>query len=185
MNNILRTFYRKKRRSGGAGDDECDICFEYNTQFDNLNCKKCSDKGSKICKVCAGIIKIQKNNCPMCRGEIQHIFTSLRDKIEARKNVEKMEKMENPAASSPRRSASLRREVPASRSSLRREVPARSPPRRPAAAPRRPAAAPASRSSPNSERTLRTLQSRAFNRVDASRSAASTASRLGARISAR
>ena len=186
MNNILRTFYRKKRvhtkrRSGGAGDDECDICFESNTRFDNLNCKKCSDKGSKICKKCAGIIKIQKKNCPMCRGEIEHSFTSLREKIEARKNVEKME---NPAASSPRRAASPRREAPA-RSSLRRAAPARSPPRRPAAAPRRPAAAPASRSSPNSERTLRTLQSRAFNRVDASRSAASTASRLGARSSAR
>ena len=219
MNNILRTFYikkrvhRKKRRSGGAGDDECDICFESEIPFDKLNCMKCSDKGSKICKKCAGIIKIQKKNCPMCRGEIEHSFTSLREKIEARKNVEKME---NPTASSPRRSASprravparssprravparsslrreapssrssLRREAPASRSSLRRAAPARSPPRRPAAAPRRPAAAPASRSSPNSERTLRTLQSRAFNRVDASRSAASTASRLGARSSAR
>ena len=28
----------------------------------------------------------------MCRGEIQHSFTSLRDKIAARKMVEKMEK---------------------------------------------------------------------------------------------
>jgi|SaaInlV_125m_DNA_1040241.scaffolds.fasta_scaffold14006_7 hypothetical protein len=155
--NILNNFRSSRRmhtkRKGGAGDNECDICFESKTQFDKLNCKKCSDKGSKICKDCAGIIKIQKKNCPMCRGEIQHSFTSLRDKIVARKKVEKME---NPAASS----------------SPRRAAPARSPPRR---------AAPASRSSPNTERTLRTRQSRASNQVDASRKAASAASRSGAR----
>ena len=92
---ILRTFRSSRKmhtkRKGGAGDNECDICFESKTTFDKLNCKKCSDKGSKVCKDCAGIIKIQKKNCPMCRGEIQHSFTSLRDKISARKMVEKME----------------------------------------------------------------------------------------------
>jgi len=169
--NILKNFRSSRRmhtkRKGGAGDNECDICFESKTQFDKLNCKKCSDKGSKICKDCAGIIKIQKKNCPMCRGEIQHSFTSLRDKIAARKKVEKME---NPAASS-----SPRRAAPA-RSPPRRAAPPRSPPRSP---PRR--AAPPSRSSPNTERTLRTRQSRASNRVDASRKAASAASRSGAR----
>lgn len=96
------------KRKGGAGDNECDICFESKTTFDKLNCKKCSDKGSKICKGCVGIIKIKKKNCPMCRGEIQHSFTSLRDKISARKMVEKIEK----AAVSLRRTPTSRRDSP-------------------------------------------------------------------------
>jgi len=105
------------KRKGGAGDNECDICFESKTTFDKLNCKKCSDKGSKVCKDCAGIIKIQKKNCPMCRGEIQHSFTSLRDKISARKMVEKMEKaavspQRRTPVSPPRRTPTSRRDSP-------------------------------------------------------------------------
>ena len=138
------------KRKGGAGDNECDICFESKTTFDKLNCKKCSDKGSKICKGCVGIIKIQKKNCPMCRGEIQHSFTSLRDKIAARKMVEKMEK----APVSPRR-------TPTSRSRV-------SPPRR----------TPTSRrDSPNTERANRTRRAMADNPVLSARTAASASSR--------
>jgi hypothetical protein len=151
---ILTNFYSSRKmhtkRKGGAGDNECDICFESKTTFDKLNCKKCSDKGSKICKGCVGIIKIQKKNCPMCRGEIQHSFTSLRDKIAARKMVEKMEK----APVSPRR-------TPTSRSRV-------SPPRR----------TPTSRrDSPNTERANRTRRAMADNPVLSARTAASASSR--------
>ena len=151
---ILRTFRSSRKmhtkRKGGAGDNECDICFESKTTFDKLNCKKCSDKGSKICKGCVGIIKIQKKNCPMCRGEIQHSFTSLRDKIAARKMVEKMEK----TPVSPRR-------TPTSRSRA-------SPPRR----------TPTSRrDSPNTERANRTRRAMADNPVLSARTAASASSR--------
>ena len=100
----LKTFRGSRRmhtkRRGGAGD--CDICSQQVEKFEKLNCNECLDKSSKICKVCAGIIKIQKQNCPMCRGEIQQSFTSLRDKIAARKKVEEMEL----AASASRRQAS-------------------------------------------------------------------------------
>jgi len=133
------------KRKGGAGDNECDICFESKTTFDKLNCKKCSDKGSKICKGCVGIIKIQKKNCPMCRGEIQHSFTSLRDKIAARKMVEKMEK----TPVSPRR-------TPTSRS---RVSPRRTPTSR--------------RDSPNTERANRTRRAMADNPVLSARTAIS------------
>lgn len=150
---ILRTFRSSRKmhtkRKGGAGDNECDICFESKTTFDKLNCKKCSDKGSKICKGCVGIIKIQKKNCPMCRGEIQHSFTSLRDKIAARKMVEKMEK----APASPRR-------TPTSRS---RVSPRRTPTSR--------------RDSPNTERANRTRRAMADNPVLSARTAASASSR--------
>ena len=151
--NILRTFRSSRKmhtkRKGGAGDNECDICFESKTTFDKLNCKKCSDKGSKICKGCVGIIKIKKKNCPMCRGEIQHSFTSLQDKIAARKMVEKMEK----AAVSPRR-------TPTSRS---RVSPRRTPTSR--------------RDSPNTERANRTRRAMADNPVLSARTAASASSR--------
>ena len=150
---ILRTFRSSRKmhtkRKGGAGDNECDICFESKTTFDKLNCKKCSDKGSKICKGCVGIIKIQKKNCPMCRGEIQHSFTSLRDKIAARKMVEKMEK----TPVSPRR-------TPTSRS---RVSPRRTPTSR--------------RDSPNTERANRTRRAMADNPVLSARTAASASSR--------
>ena len=150
---ILRTFRSSRKmhtkRKGGAGDNECDICFESKTTFDKLNCKKCSDKGSKVCKDCAGIIKIQKKNCPMCRGEIQHSFTSLRDKIAARKMVEKMEK----TPVSPRR-------TPTSRS---RVSPRRTPTSR--------------RDSPNTERANRTRRAMADNPVLSARTAASASSR--------
>jgi len=146
---ILRTFRSSRKmhtkRKGGAGDNECDICFESKTTFDKLNCKKCSDKGSKICKGCVGIIKIQKKNCPMCRGEIQHSFTSLRDKIAARKMVEKMEK----TPVSPRR-------TPTSRS---RVSPRRTPTSR--------------RDSPNTERANRTRRAMADNPVLSARTAIS------------
>lgn len=147
--NILNNFRSSRRmhtkRKGGAGDNECDICFESKTTFDKLNCKKCSDKGSKICKGCVGIIKIQKKNCPMCRGEIQHSFTSLRDKIAARKMVEKMEK----TPVSPRR-------TPTSRS---RVSPRRTPTSR--------------RDSPNTERANRTRRAMADNPVLSARTAIS------------
>ena len=146
---ILRTFRSSRKmhtkRKGGAGDNECDICFESKTTFDKLNCKKCSDKGSKICKGCVGIIKIKKKNCPMCRGEIQHSFTSLRDKIAARKMVEKMEK----TPVSPRR-------TPTSRS---RVSPRRTPTSR--------------RDSPNTERANRTRRAMADNPVLSARTAIS------------
>ena len=61
LNNFRSSRRMHTKRKGGAGDNECDICFESKTTFDKLNCKKCSDKGSKICKGCVGIIKIQKN----------------------------------------------------------------------------------------------------------------------------
>ena len=159
--NILNNFRSSRRmhtkRKGGAGDNECDICFESKTTFDKLNCKKCSDKGSKICKGCVGIIKIQKKNCPMCRGEIQHSFTSLRDKIAARKMVEKMEK----APVSPRRTPVSPRRTPTSRSRA-------SPPRR----------TPTSRrDSPNTERANRTRRAMADNPVLSARTAASASSR--------
>jgi hypothetical protein len=151
---ILTNFYSSRKmhtkRKGGAGDNECDICFESKTTFDKLNCKKCSDKGSKICKGCVGIIKIQKKNCPMCRGEIQHSFTSLRDKIAARKMVEKMEKA---PISPPRR-------TPTSRS---RVSPRRTPTPR--------------RDSPNTERANRTRRAMADNPVLSARTAASASSR--------
>lgn len=166
--NILRTFRSSRRmhtkRKGGAGDNECDICFESKTTFDKLNCKKCSDKGSKICKGCVGIIKIQKKNCPMCRGEIQHSFTSLRDKIAARKMVEKMEK----AAVSPRRTPVSPRRTPVS--------PRRTPTSRSRASP--PRRTPTSRrDSPNTERANRTRRAMADNPVLSARTAASASSR--------
>jgi hypothetical protein len=163
---ILTNFYSSRKmhtkRKGGAGDNECDICFESKTTFDKLNCKKCSDKGSKICKGCVGIIKIQKKNCPMCRGEIQHSFTSLRDKIAARKMVEEMEK----APVSPRRTPTSRsrvsppRRIPTSRS---RVSPRRTPTSR--------------RDSPNTERANRTRRAMADNPVLSARTAASASSR--------
>ena len=166
--NILRTFRSSRRmhtkRKGGAGDNECDICFESKTTFDKLNCKKCSDKGSKICKGCVGIIKIKKKNCPMCRGEIQHSFTSLRDKIAARKMVEKMEK----AAVSPRRTPVSPRRTPVS--------PRRTPTSRSRASP--PRRTPTSRrDSPNTERANRTRRAMADNPVLSARTAASASSR--------
>ena len=179
MSSILNTFRSSRRmhtkRRGGAKDNECDICLEPKTTFDKLNCKKCSDKGSKICKECAGIIKIQKKNCPMCRGEIQHSFTSLRDKIAARKKVEEMEL----AASASRRRAS-----PPRRRASPRRIPA-SPPRRPASTSRRPvstsrrpASPPAARRlSPNTVRAINTRELSANNRVLLARTAASAASR--------
>ena len=184
--NILRTFRSSRRmhtkRKGGAGDNECDICFESKTTFDKLNCKKCSDKGSKICKGCVGIIKIQKKNCPMCRGEIQHSFTSLRDKIAARKMVEKMEK----AAVSPRRTPVSPRRTPTSRSrvsprrtptsSSRASPPRRTPTSRSRASP--PRRTPTSRrDSPNTERANRTRRAMADNPVLSARTAASASSR--------
>jgi len=163
------------KRKGGAGDNECDICFESKTTFDKLNCKKCSDKGSKICKGCVGIIKIQKKNCPMCRGEIQHSFTSLRDKIAARKMVEKMEK----TPVSPRRTPTSRsrasppRRTPTSRS---RVSPRRTPTSRSRASP--PRRTPTSRrDSPNTERANRTRRAMADNPVLSARTAASASSR--------
>ena len=184
--NILRTFRSSRRmhtkRKGGAGDNECDICFESKTTFDKLNCKKCSDKGSKICKGCVGIIKIQKKNCPMCRGEIQHSFTSLRDKIAARKMVEKMEK----APVSPRRTPVSPRRTPTSRS--RASPPRRTPTSRSRVSPRRtptsrsraspPRRTPTSRrDSPNTERANRTRRAMADNPVLSARTAASASSR--------
>ena len=165
---ILRTFRSSRKmhtkRKGGAGDNECDICFESKTTFDKLNCKKCSDKGSKICKGCVGIIKIKKKNCPMCRGEIQHSFTSLRDKIAARKMVEKMEK----AAVSPRRTPVSPRRTPVS--------PRRTPTSRSRASP--PRRTPTSRrDSPNTERANRTRRAMADNPVLSARTAASASSR--------
>ena len=164
LNNFRSSRRMHTKRKGGAGDNECDICFESKTTFDKLNCKKCSDKGSKVCKDCAGIIKIQKKNCPMCRGEIQHSFTSLRDKIAARKMVEKMEQ---PAVSprrtpvSPRRTPVSSRRTPTSRSRV-------SPPRR----------TPTSRrDSPNTERANRTRRAMADNPVLSARTAASASSR--------
>ena len=167
---ILRTFRSSRKmhtkRKGGAGDNECDICFESKTTFDKLNCKKCSDKGSKICKGCVGIIKIQKKNCPMCRGEIQHSFTSLRDKIAARKMVEKMENaavspQRRTPVSPPRRTPVSPRRTPTSRSRA-------SPPRR----------TPTSRrDSPNTERANRTRRAMADNPVLSARTAASASSR--------
>jgi len=176
---ILRTFRSSRKmhtkRKGGAGDNECDICFESKTTFDKLNCKKCSDKGSKICKGCVGIIKIQKKNCPMCRGEIQHSFTSLRDKIAARKMVEKMEK----TPVSPRRTPTSRsrasppRRTPTSRS---RVSPRRTPTSRSRASP--PRRTPTSRrDSPNTERANRTRRAMADNPVLSARTAASASSR--------
>ncbi len=159
LNNFRSSRRMHTKRKGGAGDNECDICFESKTTFDKLNCKKCSDKGSKVCKDCAGIIKIQKKNCPMCRGEIQHSFTSLRDKISARKMVEKMEK----AAVSPQRRTPVSppRRTPTSRSRA-------SPPRR----------TPTSRrDSPNTERANRTRRAMADNPVLSARTAASASSR--------
>jgi hypothetical protein len=85
----------------------------------------------------------------MCRGEIQHSFTSLRDKIAARKMVEKMEK----APASPRR-------TPTSRS---RVSPRRTPTSR--------------RDSPNTERANRTRRAMADNPVLSARTAASASSR--------
>ena len=171
--NILRTFRSSRRmhtkRNGGAGDNECDICFESKTTFDKLNCKKCSDKGSKICKGCVGIIKIQKKNCPMCRGEIQHSFTSLRDKIAARKMVEKMEK----AAVSPRRTPVSPRRTPTSRS---RVSPRRTPTSRSRASPPRRTQT-SRRDSPNTERANRTRRAMADNPVLSARTAASASSR--------
>jgi len=184
--NILRTFRSSRKmhtkRKGGAGDNECDICFESKTTFDKLNCKKCSDKGSKICKGCVGIIKIKKKNCPMCRGEIQHSFTSLRDKIAARKMVEKMEK----AAVSPRRTPVSPRRTPTSRSrvsprrtptsSSRASPPRRTPTSRSRASP--PRRTPTSRrDSPNTERANRTRRAMADNPVLSARTAASASSR--------
>ena len=167
---ILTNFRSSRRmhtkRKGGAGDNECDICFESKTTFDKLNCKKCSDKGSKICKGCVGIIKIQKKNCPMCRGEIQHSFTSLRDKIAARKMVEKMENaavspQRRTPVSPPRRTPVSPRRTPTSRSRA-------SPPRR----------TPTSRrDSPNTERANRTRRAMADNPVLSARTAASASSR--------
>ena len=183
---ILRTFRSSRKmhtkRKGGAGDNECDICFESKTTFDKLNCKKCSDKGSKICKGCVGIIKIQKKNCPMCRGEIQHSFTSLRDKIAARKMVEKMEK----APVSPRRTPVSPRRTPTSRS--RASPPRRTPTSRSRVSPRRtptsrsraspPRRTPTSRrDSPNTERANRTRRAMADNPVLSARTAASASSR--------
>ena len=190
--NILRTFRSSRRmhtkRKGGAGDNECDICFESKTTFDKLNCKKCSDKGSKICKGCVGIIKIQKKNCPMCRGEIQHSFTSLRDKIAARKMVEKMEKAPvSPRRTpvSPRRTPVSPRRTPTSRS--RASPPRRTPTSRSRVSPRRtptsrsrvsPRRTPTSRrDSPNTERANRTRRAMADNPVLSARTAASASSR--------
>jgi len=124
--NILNTFrslrkMRTKRRKGGAGDNECDICFEAKKKFENLNCTRCSDKGINICEECVGIIKIKEENCPMCRGKISHKFDYLPKKIAARIRLKEMQQ----SASSPRIAAS----------SPRRPV---SPLRRPASSPRRP-----------------------------------------------
>jgi len=193
MSSILNTFRSSRRmhtkRRGGAKDNECDICLEPKTTFDKLNCKKCSDKGSKICKECAGIIKIQKKNCPMCRGEIQHSFTSLRDKIAARKKVEEMELAASASrrrASPPRRRASPRR-IPASpprrpASTSRRPASTSRRPastsRRPVSTSRRPASPPAARRlSPNTVRAINTRELSANNRVLLARTAASAASR--------
>ena len=179
---ILRTFRSSRKmhtkRKGGAGDNECDICFESKTTFDKLNCKKCSDKGSKICKGCVGIIKIQKKNCPMCRGEIQHSFTSLRDKIAARKMVEKMENaavspQRRTPVSPPRRTPVSPRRTPTSRS---RASPRRTPTSRSRASP--PRRTPTSRrDSPNTERANRTRRAMADNPVLSARTAASASSR--------
>ena len=157
LNNFRSSRRMHTKRRGGAGDNECDICLEPKTTFDKLNCKKCSDKGSKICKECAGIIKIQKKNCPMCRGEIQHSFTSLRDKIAARKKVEEMEQ-----PVSPRRTPVSSRRTPVSSR------------RTPASVTRRPAPR---RDSPNTERANRTRRAMADNPVMLARTAASAASR--------
>jgi hypothetical protein len=105
--NILNTFrslrkMRTKRRKGGAGDNECDICFEDKKKFENLNCTRCSDKGINICEECVGIIKIKEENCPMCRGKISHKFDYLPKKIAARRRLKEMQQ----SASSPRRQAS-------------------------------------------------------------------------------
>jgi len=172
LNNFRSSRRMHTKRKGGAGDNECDICFESKTTFDKLNCKKCSDKGSKVCKDCAGIIKIQKKNCPMCRGEIQHSFTSLRDKISARKMVEKMEK----AAVSPQRRTPVSppRRTPTSRS--RASPPRRTPTSRSRASP--PRRTPTSRrDSPNTERANRTRRAMADNPVLSARTAASASSR--------
>ena len=172
LNNFRSSRRMHTKRKGGAGDNECDICFESKTTFDKLNCKKCSDKGSKVCKDCAGIIKIQKKNCPMCRGEIQHSFTSLRDKIAARKMVEKMEK----AAVSPQRRTPVSppRRTPTSRS--RASPPRRTPTSRSRASP--PRRTPTSRrDSPNTERANRTRRAMADNPVLSARTAASASSR--------
>ena len=150
LNNFRSSRRMHTKRRGGAGDNECDICLEPKTTFDKLNCKNCSDKGSKICKECAGIIKIQKKNCPMCRGEIQHSFTSLRDKIAARKKVKEMEQ---PVSS--RRTPVSSRRTPAS--AMRRPAPRRD--------------------SPNTERANRTRRAMANNPVMLARTAASAASR--------
>ena len=143
--NILNTFrslrkMRTKRRKGGAGDNECDICFEAKKKFENLNCTRCSDKGIKICEECAGIIKINKENCPMCRGKISHKFDYLPKKIAARIRLKEMQQsasLSRIAASSPRRQASPSRIAaspsrrPASSSRI-----AASPSRRPASSSR-------------------------------------------------
>jgi|SaaInlV_125m_DNA_1040241.scaffolds.fasta_scaffold04490_8 hypothetical protein len=102
---ILNTFRSLKRmqtkRIGGVDDSECNICFEKTEKFEKLNCKNCSDQNSNICKICANIIKTQKKNCPMCRGNIAHHITNLRDRVEARKKVYEMQ----PPASSSRRNS--------------------------------------------------------------------------------
>ena len=206
LNNFRSSRRMHTKRRGGAGDNECDICLEPKTTFDKLNCKNCSDKGSKICKECAGIIKIQKKNCPMCRGEIQHSFTSLRDKIAARKKVKEMEQpvssrrtpvssRRTPVSSrrtpvSPRRTPVSPRRTPVSSrrtpvSPRRTPVSSRRTPvssrRTPVSSRRTPASAmrrPAPRrDSPNTERANRTRRAMANNPVMLARTAASAASR--------
>ena len=98
----------------------------------------------------------------MCRGEIQHSFTSLRDKIAARKMVEKMEKAQ---ISPPRR-------TPTSRS---RVSPRRTPTSRSRVSPRRTPTP--RRDSPNTERANRTRRAMADNPVLSARTAASASSR--------
>ena len=64
----LKTFRGSRRmhtkRRGGAGDDECDICFQQVTTFKKLNCKGYSEQGSNICKPYANIIKTLGRNSP-------------------------------------------------------------------------------------------------------------------------
>ena len=208
--NILNTFrslrkMRTKRRKGGAGDNECDICFEAKKKFENLNCTRCSDKGIKICEECAGIIKIKKENCPMCRGKISHKFDYLPKKIAARIRLKEMQQSASSpriAASSPRRPVSpLRRPASPSRiaaSPSRRPVspsriaasPSRRPAsssriaasssRRPASSSRRPASS-SRRDSPNTIRDNRTREKRDENLVFLARTNASAASRAAVR----
>ena len=194
--NILNTFrslrkMRTKRRKGGAGDNECDICFEAKKKFENLNCTRCSDKGINICEECVGIIKIKEENCPMCRGKISHKFDYLPKKIAARIRLKEMQQSASSpriAASSPRRPVSpLRRPASSPRrpvSPLRRPASssriAASPSRRPASSSRI-AASSSRRDSPNTIRDNRTREKRDENLVFLARTNASAASRAAVR----